>query len=239
MSHQICAIGKAIRPLFADRVTNVLPPKVRVDDVPLSVVTSQKYLGITFDNKLDWSVHVSAICKKMSFYLFWISSHQKCLPTEVIKMLIDSLVLSRLIYALPVWGPLLSQSDIHRLQRLHNWGIRITASLKKFDHVSEQHYKFHWLTLSSLIKYRCLCALHKIYFGEGIALDPPIVFGTNHGYSTRSSSRSIQPLFCRLSKTKKLFRHSVTAWWNVLSDDVILTSNFPSTLYDHILCHGT
>jgi len=77
--------------------------------LPLSVVTSQKYLGITFDSKLDWSAHISAICKKMSFYLFWINSHRKSLPTEVIKMLIDSLVLSRLMYALPVWGPLLSQ----------------------------------------------------------------------------------------------------------------------------------
>ena len=107
------------------------------------VVISQKYLGITFDNKLDWSALVSAICEKMSFYLFWINSHKKSLPTDVIKMLIDSLVLSCLIYALPVWGPLLSQFDIHHLQRLHNWGIRITASLGKFDHVLEHRSKFH------------------------------------------------------------------------------------------------
>ena len=86
--------------------------KVKIDDVPLSTVASQKYLGITFDNKLDWSTHVAAICKTMSFYLllllfiiiintlqFWINSHKKSLPTEVIKMLVDSLVLSCLIYA--------------------------------------------------------------------------------------------------------------------------------------------
>ena len=28
-----------------------------------------------------------------------------------------------------------------------------------------------------------------------------------------------------------MFRHSVTHWWNDLPDDVILTSTFPSTLY--------
>ena len=103
-------------------------------------------------------------------------------------------------------------------------------SLGKFDHVSEHCSKLHWLTVSSLIKYRCLCALHKIYLGNGIVLDPPIVFGTSHEYCTRSSNKSIQPVLCRLSKTKKLFRCSVTHWWNDLPDDVVLTSTFPSIL---------
>ena len=31
------------------------------------------------------------------------------------------------------WGPLLSQSNIHCLQHLHNWGMHISASLQKFD----------------------------------------------------------------------------------------------------------
>ena len=78
-------------------------------------------------------------------------------------------------------------------------------------------------------------ALHKIYLGGGIVLDLPIVFGTSHEYCTRSSNRSLQPVLCRLSKANKLFRHSVTHWWDDLPDDVVLTSTFPSTLYDLIL----
>jgi len=50
------------------------------------------------------------------------------------------------MYAMPAWGPLICQSDMHRL---HNWGICIPG---KFDHVSEHHSKFH--LVSSLIKYR-------------------------------------------------------------------------------------
>jgi len=148
-------------------------------------------------------------------------------------MLIDSLVLSRLMYALPVWGLLLSQFDIQCLQYLHNWDIHITASIGRFDHVSEHHSKIHWLTVSSLIKYRCLCA--KIYHGDGIVLDPPITFGTSHTYCTRSSNRFIQAELCRLSRTKKLFRHSVIHWWNDLPDDVLFYHEFPSTLYDFYL----
>ena len=113
-------------------------------------------------------------------------------------------------------------------------GIRITASIGRFDHVSEHHSKFHWLTVSSLIKYCCLCALHKIYHGDGIVLDPPIVFGTSHTYYTWSSNRFIQPVLCKLSRTiyKKLFRHLITHWWNDLPDDIVFADKFPSTLCD-------
>ena len=116
-------------------------------------------------------------------------------------------MLSCLIYSFPVWGPLLYQLNIHHLQCLHNWGVSITVSLQKFDHKSEHYTSFNWLTVSSLIKYRCLCALHKIYMGDGTVLDPPVVFGTNHKNYTRSSQRFIQPTFCRLSFTKKLLKH--------------------------------
>ena len=92
-----------------------LSPDVVVDGAPLRIVTTQKYLGVTFDNHLKWSSHVAAVCKKASFYLFWIASHRKALPSEVIKILIDSLVLSHFTYALPVWGPMLSKFQLNRV----------------------------------------------------------------------------------------------------------------------------
>ena len=32
---------------------------------------------------------------------------------------------------------------------------------------------FNWLSISSLVKYRRLCVLHKIYMGDGTVLGPP------------------------------------------------------------------
>ena len=96
---------------------------VVVDDTCLNTVKCQKYLGITFDDSLQWAHHTSATCKQISFYWFWINSHQRDLPNAVIKMLIDSLVLSHINYALPAWGPTLSNPLTQRIQRLLNWGI--------------------------------------------------------------------------------------------------------------------
>ena len=39
---------------------NGAQPQILIDNVPLSQVTKQKYLGVTFDNKLSWSSHVAA-----------------------------------------------------------------------------------------------------------------------------------------------------------------------------------
>ena len=90
-----------------------LPP-VSIGDVILQRVTVQKYLGVLIDDHLTWTAQVSHVSKLMSFYLSWISK-RKFLSPVVIKMLIDSLVLSRLAYALSVWGPPLTQASINRL----------------------------------------------------------------------------------------------------------------------------
>ena len=90
-------------------------PAVYVGDIPLKPVSTQKYLGVVFDDQLRWDSHISTVCKKVSYYLYWINAHYKHMPNDVLKLLVDSLVLSRLTYALPVWGPTISKQCLARL----------------------------------------------------------------------------------------------------------------------------
>ena len=70
-------------------------------------------------------------------YLFWINSH-RISPSVIIKMLIDSLELSCLMYI--CIASLGSQSHLQHLQQfwIHHWGVCITTlnSLRKFDHTA-------------------------------------------------------------------------------------------------------
>ena len=160
-------------------------PVVYVGDIPLKPVSTQKYLGVVFDNQLRWDSHVSTVCKKVSYYLYWINAHYKHMPTDVLKLLIDSLVLSRLSYALPVWGPAISKQCLTRLQRQHNWAVRIVKNLKKSDYVSAHRTELGWLPVDALIRYRTLCTMHQLYHRTFTLLNPPILFGPQHTYSTR------------------------------------------------------
>ena len=62
-------------------------------------------MDVQIDEHLKWNSHVSYLCKKMAYYLYLISRHHKVLPMFILKLLVESLVLSHLNYALPVWGP--------------------------------------------------------------------------------------------------------------------------------------
>ena len=145
------------------------------------------------------SFHVSSVCKKVYYYLYWINAHYKYLPNDVLKLLIDSLVLSCLTYALPVWGPAISKQCLTRLQRQHNWAVRIVKNLRKFNDVSAHRTQLGWLPIDTLIHYRTLCTMCQLYHKTFNLLNPPILFGPQHTYSTRCP-----PTFANTERCRRL-----------------------------------
>ena len=47
-------------------------PAISVNNTVLKIVNRQKYLGIIFDDKLQWSPHIDKVCKSMPYYLYMI-----------------------------------------------------------------------------------------------------------------------------------------------------------------------
>ena len=167
------------------------PPPILSKESPLSQVSTHKYLGVQIDEHLKWSTNVSYLCKKMAYYLYLISHHHKVLPMSILKLLVESLVLSHLNYVLPVWGLALSHDLLARLVRMHNRAIRVVGGLQKFDHVSSFRRQLNWLTVDSLMQHRCnytMMYMYRYYTSEHnncILLNPPIQFGQQSVCSTR------------------------------------------------------
>ena len=88
-------------------------PTVSVNNTVLKIVSHHKYLGVVFDDKLQWSSHIDKVCKSMSYYLYMIGSHRTSLTNSVSKMLVELLVLSRMRYTISTWGPALQQNIFH------------------------------------------------------------------------------------------------------------------------------
>ena len=70
----------------------------------------------------------------MSYYLYLMNYHRCVLPSHILRMLVDSLVVPQLTYALSVWGPSLKVNLSSCLYRLYNRTVRITCGLRKYDH---------------------------------------------------------------------------------------------------------
>jgi len=152
-------------------------------------------------------------------------------------MLLDSLVLSHLQYALPVWGPSLPQTSVNRIQKLQNWGVRMTRSLHKYDHVSHHMKSLSWLPIVHLIQYRSNCAMYHHYTNNVIPLFPPVAFGCQHECDTHCPVHFANLPRCRLSSTQHFFRTRGAKWWNLFPSDVVSLgySTFSSVVYDSLI----
>ena len=75
-------------------------PVTLMDDVPLNVLSKQCYLGLIFDDQLNWSCHIGKVCRSMSYYLYLINKHRHVIKEDLLKTLTESLVLSRLSFTL-------------------------------------------------------------------------------------------------------------------------------------------
>ena len=173
----------------------------------------------------------------MSYYLHLINCHVKSLPSDIIKMLVESLVFSHCTYALSVWGLAIHQDSLSRISRLQNRAVRMTCNLHKYDRISHHRDNLRWLSISSFIRYRSMLTMFDNYYLEkGVALEPPILFGVQHSYRTRRPKYFAAISRCRLSFTKRFFRCQAIHWWNALPSaffhDITI---FSSNLFRHLL----
>ena len=149
--------------------------------------------------------------------------------------------MSHLNYALSVWGPSLNKDLFSRLCRLYNRAVRVTCGLRKYDHVSDCRLGLRWLPLDLLIQHRALNVMYRYYTDDNcILLNPPVAFGREHTYTTRTPPYFANIFRCHLSFTKKFFRSSATSWWNSLPnfmfDSPLLSpAAFSRRLYSHLL----
>ena len=126
------------------------------------------------------------MCRKCSYYLYLIGCSHKHLPVSLLKLLMESLISSHIMYALPVWGPPLLNHQVGCLQLIQNRAVRVVFSLKKFDHVSVPCEQLGWPNILEEIEIRNLAAFHHHCFSrQCLQLQPPITFGRSHTYNTQ------------------------------------------------------
>ena len=92
------------------------------------------------------------------------------------------------------------QDSLSRISRLHNRAVRMTCNLCKYDHVSFHRARLRWLPVSMFIRYRSLLTMfYNYYLSKGVALNPPILFGTQHSNETRQPKHCASIVHCRKS----------------------------------------
>ena len=103
---------------------------------------------------------MSELSRRCTGLLIGLSHARHCLPDGVIRILVTSLVLSRISYCLSVYGNG-TQKNFDRLQKILNFAARVIFGRRKFDRISDLRKKLCWLSPRDMSDYRTLITAHK------------------------------------------------------------------------------
>ena len=85
----------------------------------VQIVSEYKYLGVTIDDKLNWSKHTSNVFKKAQSRLFFLRklrSFNVC--NRMLKMFFETVVCSVMTFALVCWGGNAARGSMNKLEKL-------------------------------------------------------------------------------------------------------------------------
>jgi hypothetical protein len=192
--------------------------QVGTSTVPL--VSSVDNLGVTFDDRLDMSRHVSTLCRSGFFQLRQLRVIRQSLTMDATRTLVQSFISSRLDYCNSLlYG--VSDRLLRQLQAVQNAAARLVTGLRKFDHVSPILRDLHWLPVRQRITFKvatlvfkCLHGGAPSYLSEYACVPVSSIAGRRHLRSADMNFLYVPPT--RTAVGARSFAVSGPSVWNSL-----------------------
>ena len=134
---------------------NCITPDITIKDTKIERVESFNFLGVIFDQHMKWNCHVNNIALKLSRTIGIFYKLKHFLPSYILKMLYNSLILPHLSYGILAWGT--SSEHLFKLQKK---SVRIIANEKYNAHTEPLFKSLDLLKLNDIFKSHIL----KFYF---------------------------------------------------------------------------
>ena len=161
-------------------------PDIRINDSPIERVTDFNFLGLQIDQHLNWNAHIQKCSNKISRTLGVMNRLNRYLPTKILRVLYDSLVLPHLQYVILSWG-----SKLSRLSKLQKRAIRVVTCSKFNAHTEPLFKSLNLLKLEDMLYVSVLKLYYRLCHWNLPAyvtnLFTRVVPGTTHDYDLRPS----------------------------------------------------
>ena len=195
---------------------NVSDIELRIDNTVISPSDSVRNLGVLFDSQMTMSPQIKSVCKATMASVRNIGRVRKYLDNDTTKLLVNSLILSKMDYCNSLLHGIPS-NKLQSLQRLQNICVRIITRTKKFDHITPHMRDLHWLPVDFRVQYKIILLVYKAHrMGPGYLADiTPL-----HIARRCLRSEDLHRITVPSSRTKtfgdRAFSHSAAALWNSL-----------------------
>ena len=139
-------------------------PSVIIDSITIVPCNNVKNLGFIFDDNLHFSDPIANVCKSTNYQLYKIRSIRIFLPFRISKILIESLVMSRINYCCSLYYGIPATST-KSLDRIIRSSIRVLHRVKLYDTESVNYHivNFKWLNMYQRSTFSYLKLIFKVY----------------------------------------------------------------------------
>ena len=152
----------------------------------INKVSHTKFLGVNIDEHLSWNTHVQNLALKLTSGVYSLNMARNMLSVESKKLIYFSNVYSHLNYAVSAWGPMISSSNLKRLQVIQNKALRAIFNLKRRTNLAPFYKKAVLLDVKSIIELSLAKISHR-YTNDVLPLRIVNLFEhTNHDHQTRN-----------------------------------------------------
>ncbi|XP_073767046.1 uncharacterized protein isoform X2 [Danio rerio] len=190
---------------------------IQMDGATITASKMVKSLGVTIDDQLNFSDHISRTARSCRFALYNIRKIRPFLSEYAAQLLVQALVLSKLDYCNSLLAGLPANS-IKPLQLLQNAAARVVFNEPKRAHVTPLLVRLHWLPVAARIKFKTLMFAYKVTSG----LAPSYLHSLLQIYVPSRNLRSVNErrLVVPSQRGKKSLSRTLTlnlpSWWNEL-----------------------
>ncbi|KAK3559782.1 hypothetical protein QTP86_020725, partial [Hemibagrus guttatus] len=160
---------------------------ISLNNFMISPLATARNLGVTMDNQLSFSSHVTNVTRSCRFLLYNIRRIRPFLSTQATQVLVQSLVISRLDYCNSLLAGL-PLNAIRPPQMIQNAAARLVFSLPKFFHTTPLLRSLHWPPVAARIRFKTLMLAYKAKNGPAPSYLKALVTPRTAPRSLRSTS---------------------------------------------------
>ena len=137
------------------QTTSGFNPNLQIAGTPIKPSKSIKIVGVTFDEQLNFSQHVSEVCRVANFHLRALRHIRRYLDTPTANMLAVNIIGARMDYCNSLFTGM-SNYDLLRMQRVQNRAARIVSNTKGVHTMASTSLlrELHWLPVANRVDYK-------------------------------------------------------------------------------------
>ncbi len=179
---------------------------------------SSKNLGIIFDKEMKLQEHVNYICKKGFYHVKDLFSLRKFLNQKETNTAAHAFVTSILDYGNSLFYGI-SGHLVEKMQVLQNAAVKAVVKKRKFDHISEDRMKLHWLPVEARIKFKYLLITWKCLHDKAPSYLQDLL-KSNTNLRTQYHNTLMIPKVKNVTQGGIAFTKAAPILWNALPEDI-------------------